>query len=65
MLMSKRCLHCGRKLGFLKRTGDQFCSSEHTELYRQEQAKVAFRRLIAMETPFHSGEKIAETPRTS
>jgi hypothetical protein len=63
--MSKLCLHCGQKLGFLKRTRDQFCSSEHSELYRQEQAKAAFQRLMTMGMPSQSGEEIAETPRTS
>ena len=39
--MSKTCLHCGRKLAFLKRTVDQFCSSEHAELYHQERVRLA------------------------
>ena len=63
--MSRTCLHCGRKLGFLKRTGDQFCSSEHDELYHQERVKMAFHRLMGIGTQPPPSDEITETPRMS
>jgi hypothetical protein len=45
--MTKFCLQCGEKVGFLRRDG--FCSSEHSEAYHQERSMAAFQRLLGIE----------------
>ena len=62
--MSKLCLQCGRKLAFLTRTEDQFCSSEHSELYHQEQAKLVFQRVMGIGNQLGPSEEIAEAQRS-
>src|ERR1700676_1109812 len=46
-----RCLHCNRRLGLLKCLRRRpYCSEQHWNLYRSEQAAVSIKRLLDVPT---------------
>ena len=50
--MAKLCLYCGSQIGFARSLrGETFCSSEHSELHRQDQSVKAFDRVLSQSAP--------------
>ncbi|MBI5083291.1 MAG: hypothetical protein HZB13_01660 [Acidobacteria bacterium] len=42
-----RCLHCGKRLSLLRKFSDgEFCSTDHRQLFQQQQSDLALARLI-------------------
>jgi hypothetical protein len=68
----KLCAYCGSGIGLARRwRGELVCSSEHGELYRQEQTQKAFDRVLNLSAPAESHASRSAvvaapaTPRTS
>lgn len=61
-----RCLHCGRKLSFLRKLSDgKFCSDAHCEAHRRSQDELALARLVESQTgrkPARTREPARKTP---
>jgi hypothetical protein len=53
--LAKICTYCGSEIGFARSfKGELFCSSEHNDLYLQEQARKGFDRMMNLSEPLPS-----------